>query len=514
MKGYRTPRRRHEEQSIMYQSKPYATMPRMSPMPKRPRYHTTPTARMTPRNLLQTESNDRYIPSRRKMNIEVCRRSLALFLDENKENKKKNTLQKEFQRRMMSSLCNIPVDTLNADCEPSGFLSFGSNKKQKQAFGDSENDTSWFLEKPDSHDTLRTVLSRNNRDNTANANFLKMVHRKIDNKPFKMFSTDILDDFYINHISWGANNIVAIACVNDVFFWNAVSGDVQHFTTDEPGNYITSVAWLPISSAKVIAIGMNDSSVCLYDAEKQIQVRKFSGHYGRVASLAWCGLTLASGSFDRSILQHDIRCPRPVHSYEGHDSEICNLKWNQDSSTLASGSNDNTVCIWDASMPGQRGRNKTFGTSSARLRLTDHTAAVKALDWCPLKRNLLASGGGNTDQTIKFWDTCSGKLKNSIHTGSQVSSIVWSKDAHELCTSHGSDKNQLKLWKYPTMELFKELDSHDDRVLGMEISPDGSSVVSVSADDTVRFWNVFGKRRNNRGNALGGNLSFGMPSIR
>lgn len=410
----------------------------------------------------------------------------------------------------MSSLCNIPVDTLNEDCEPSGFLSFGYDKREKQAFCDSENNRLQLFEKPDNHDTLRTVLPRNYRDNAANAN--KMVHRKIDNKPFRMFSTDILDDFYINHVSWGANNIVAIACVNNVFFWNAVSGDIQHFTTDEPGKFITSVSWLPISTAEVIAIGMNDSTIFLYDVEKQIKIRKFSGHYGRVASLAWCRLTLASGSSDRSILQHDIRCPRPVYSHEGHDSEICKLKWDPESSTLASGANDNTVCLWDASMTGQRGRNN--GTSSARLRFTGHTAAVKALDWCPLKRNLLASGGGNADQTIKFWDTCSGKLKNSINAGSQVSSIVWSKDAHELCTSHGSYENQLKLWKYPTMELFKELDSHEDRVLGMEMSPDGSSVVSVSADNTVLFWNVFGKRRNTRSASLWGDLSFGMPSIR
>jgi len=131
MNDYTTPLRCHGEQSKKRHNI-YATMPRMLPMPKRPRYHTTPTARVTPRNLLQTENNDRYIPSRRHMNIKVCRRSLDLVSNESKEKKKKNPLQKEFQRCMMSSLCNIPVDTLNEDCEPSGFLSFGYDEKQKQ----------------------------------------------------------------------------------------------------------------------------------------------------------------------------------------------------------------------------------------------------------------------------------------------------------------------------------------------------------------------------------------------
>ena len=54
-----------------------------------------------------------------------------------------------------------------------------------------------------------------------------------------------------------------------------VSGDVQYFNTDEPENYITSVSWLPIPSAKIIAIGVSDSSIWLFDVEKQKEVRKF-----------------------------------------------------------------------------------------------------------------------------------------------------------------------------------------------------------------------------------------------
>jgi WD40 repeat protein len=38
-------------------------------------------------------------------------------------------------------------------------------------------------------------------------------------------------------------------------------------------------------------------------------------------------------------------------------------------------------------------------------KLTEHTAAVKALAWSPHKNSLLATGGGSTDKTIKLWDT-------------------------------------------------------------------------------------------------------------
>jgi len=51
--------------------------------------------------------------------------------------------------------------------------------------------------------------------------------------------------------------------------------------------------------------------------------------------------------------------------------------------------------------------------------LTDHQAAVKALAWSPHERNLLASGGGTADRSIKFWNAASGALINSVDTGSQ-----------------------------------------------------------------------------------------------
>lgn len=41
------------------------------------------------------------------------------------------------------------------------------------------------------------------------------------------------------------------------------------------------------------------------------------------------------------------------------------------------------------------------------------------------------------------------------------------------------------------MAKVKELDGHTARVLHMAVSPDGTSVVSAAADETLRFWDVF-----------------------
>ncbi|KAJ8633039.1 hypothetical protein MRB53_026375 [Persea americana] len=110
----------------------------------------------------------------------------------------------------------------------------------------------------------------------------------------------------------------------------------------------------------------------------------------------------------------------------------------------------------------------------------DHASTVKAIAWCPHEGNLLASSGGAGDQFIRFWNTQTGVCLNSINTGSQVCSLLWSKREKELLSCHGPTQNQLTLWKYPSMVKIVELLGHTSRVLFLTQSPDGCMVASAA----------------------------------
>ena len=128
--------------------------------------------------------------------------------------------------------------------------------------------------------------------------------------------------------------------------------------------------------------------------------------------------------------------------------------------------------------------------------MTDHQAAVKALAWSPHERHLLATGAGTADRTIKFWNTNTGSLLNSIDNGSQVCSLLWNPyDKYEILSSHGYSRNQLTLWKYPNMTKIKDFEGHTSRVLYMVCSPVDGTILSASADETLRFWDVFALSR-------------------
>ena len=126
-------------------------------------------------------------------------------------------------------------------------------------------------------------------------------------------------------------------------------------------------------------------------------------------------------------------------------------------------------------------------------RFTQHTAAVKALAWCPHKSGLLASGGGTADKCIRFWNASTGLQLGAVDTGSQVCQLAWSPSSMELLSAHGYSTNTLVVWRFPSMSRIATLTGHTTRVLYMTLAPDGESVCTGAGDETIRFWRIFSK---------------------
>jgi len=95
------------------------------------------------------------------------------------------------------------------------------------------------------------------------------------------------------------------------------------------------------------------------------------------------------------------------------------------------------------------------------------------------------------DRTVRIWNTASMTQLQSFDTGSQVSSIAWNSEYKEMVTGHGFSHNQLTVWRYPSMGKVADLTGHTSRVLLLATSPDGSTIASAAADETIRLWKVW-----------------------
>lgn len=413
----------------------------------------------TPRNNGKTPSRDRFIPNRAAMDLEVSSFNLC------KENNNPSHVDTSPSKEQYKA--NLAASLFPAGREPNSGKVLAFKEKCPESREGHQNELkvlySANVEKKKSGGGLGGKGGKN--------------CRHIPSKPEKILDApDLVDDYYLNLLDWNSQNVLVIALGANVYLWNASSGEIQEIGLGEE-RMVTSVAW--IQQGNYLAVGNDLGCVQLWDCEKMKQVRNMAGHEARVGALAWNKWICTSGSKDQSILHHDVRQARNVvKTLNGHTQEVCGLKWSPDGSQLASGGNDNLLNVWNEL------------DSTPAFQRSEHTAAVKALAWCPWQPRLLATGGGSSDRKLRFWNTQTGACLNTIDTHSQVCSIQWSKHHRELVSSHGFSQNQLIVWKYPSMVKLTELKGHTSRVLHMAQSPDGCTVVSAG-DETLRFWKIF-----------------------
>ncbi len=429
---------------------------------------------------------DRFIPNRAGMNMELSKHMLRENGEENDpmsvdndspETSVSNDMRPENQKVVSDA------DKEEYECRLSAALLGVEDKANNRIMSFKEKAP---VPKGDTVNNLNVLYSASASAKHKKTN-TKLVSRQIPSAPSRVLDApDLMDDYYLNLLSWSDTNILAVALTNTVYLWNAGTGDIQELCTfDEgPGSHVSSVAWVQEGGAH-LAVGTSSGKSQLWDVNAFKQLRSMDGHTDRVSSMAWNRHILTTGSRDTTIVNHDVRVARhSVATLACHTQEVCGLEWSNDGEVLASGGNDNLLCLWDATATASR-------VTQPRFRMTDHQAAVKALAWSPHERHLLATGGGTADRCIKFWNSQNGALLNSIDTGSQVCALKWNPFEKEILSSHGFARNEISLWKYPSMAKIKELEGHTSRVLHLACSPDGATVVSAAGDETLRFWEVF-----------------------
>ncbi|XP_070539297.1 cell division cycle protein 20 homolog [Ptychodera flava] len=462
---------------------PLQKTPKRTPK-KSPRSAKSPNGSKSPKCKSTSPIMDRFIPNRSTMDME--RSHFLLTHPSGIENEAGDGDEDDDED--IEAKQNLAT-ALNGDSIADAKILSFKNKAPRAAEGYYNN--------------LRVLYSSSSKVGVPQAKSTRYIPTRPD---FVLDAPELLNDFYLTLVDWGHQNIIAATLGRSVYLWSANTGVVRHLVEVPAPDYISSVRWLPHWST--LAVGVSSGDVQLWDVDVEKKLRCMSGHAGRISSLSWNSYILSSGSNSGRIHNHDVRIQNHhIATLGHHEQDVCGLAWNSPGRLLASGGNDDTLNIWDA---------RSTTDSQPLHSLTEHTAAVKAIGWCPWQSNLLASGGGTADRTIRFWNCDTGLCLNTIDTGSQVSGILWSREYKELVSSHGYKHNQLSIWKYPTMKKVVDLKNHRDRILCMALSPDEENVVTAGGDETFQIWKCFKADRKSKKSAnanADAKKDGGMPAL-
>ncbi len=197
--------------------------------------------------------------------------------------------------------------------------------------------------------------------------------------------------------------------------------------------------------------------------------------------------------------------------YCGHSDNVFALSWNPDGVSLASGSRDTTVRVWNAAT----------GEDSYIYR--GHHSCVLSVAWNPvwgtgtLPGGQVMTGGryiasGDTEGIVHVWNAStpfaenpsalisprlarvprmspSSEAKGQTYRGHTrfVRSIAWSPDGKYIASGGDYGDNTVQVWEASSgNHIYTH--SNQYRIFAVAWAPDGGRIASASFDGTVQLW--------------------------
>ncbi|HEX8229745.1 MAG TPA: WD40 repeat domain-containing protein [Chloroflexia bacterium] len=299
----------------------------------------------------------------------------------------------------------------------------------------------------------------------------------------------------VNSLSWSPDSryLASGSMDTTVRIWEVGNGRTIQTLTGFRGN-LSAVAWSP--DGRYLATGSNEPGDTLRiwsTTNWQVVHSVNPARDGLVKSLSWSpdSKYIAVGIRDISLTTPTLRALASVYDVAGMQlvSSLTNqsglvdsVDWSPDGRHVAvslSRGAGGSILIWEALAGGSSGRVKFV--------LEGHNGPVGSVSWSPAGEEIAS---GSQDMTVKIWDASTGQpiatmSDHSLQAGGSVTSVAWSPDGRRLASA--SWDKTVRTWEAGT---WKPLDifPHPAYVNVVAWSPDGDLLGSGDENGAVRVW--------------------------
>ena len=297
---------------------------------------------------------------------------------------------------------------------------------------------------------------------------------------------------YVTSISFssedGGHSILAVGRNSgQISLWSIFDSENIRFTSQQP-NAIACVSFKPVTTKRPsekfgslvpteeLLVGDEVGHIYYYSVEwmnqDQIDIHGWTGHMSllarievhtqQICGLAWSpnGEFFATGANDnicyvfetKKILgdpskpeppKQSIRRPlqnlwdnMPLSNFFTRNTNPTDHSHPSTSSSNPFNSASGTLRQTTTVLPGHATGPPIVLSSQAKQKWP-HSAAVKALAFCPWSSGLIATGGGSNDRAIHFFHIHSGACLATINVHAQVTSLIWSMTRREIAATFG-----------------------------------------------------------------------------
>ena len=282
------------------------------------------------------------------------------------------------------------------------------------------------------------------------------------------------EDSYIRSVCFTADNTCLITGAEDktVKVWDIATGRIKHTYGGDKGHTLDIYSLDCSADGRFIASGSGDKTIKLWSTSTgtclhTLGDERTDGPTDGVTSVSISpdGRTLAAGSLDKVVRLWDVttgqflaklgngdRAAAAGQAAFGHADSVYSVAFSPDGNTLASGSLDHSIMLWDVS----HARAGPSNNGSMVAKFTGHTDFVLSVAF-NMDGSLLMSG--SKDRTVQFWEP-------------------------RMVSSNGVENTEPRL----------KLQGHDNSVISIAHSSVGNTFMTGSGDKQARIWR-YGERK-------------------